>query len=253
MCLILFAYQSHSRYPLIVAANRDEEYQRPALASHWWQENPDLLAGKDLSQGGTWLGVTRQGRFAALTNVREATAKAKTVRSRGELPLAYLDQAPSPLDFSRQLLHTADTYRGYNLLFGGPDSLYYFSNRSAGLEAIPPGVHGLSNAALNTPWPKVRQGVARLRRVIQAADPPPEEIFRILESRDIADDDQLPDTGVGIDLERLLAPAFIQSSAYGTRSSQVLLFGRDQRVTLHEKQRAPQRSPLITHQFELTP
>lgn len=251
MCLILFAYQSHTQYPLIVAANRDEYYRRPALASHWWSTHPELLAGKDLSQGGTWLGITRQGQFAALTNVREATIQGKTYRSRGEIPLSYLGESPSPTSFTQQLSETAGHYRGYNLLFGGLDKLCYFSNRTTCLQEIPPGVHGLSNATLNTPWPKVSNGVAQLHQAIREPEPNVETIFGILESRAIAEDDQLPDTGIGIELERMLAPAFIQSPEYGTRSSLVLTIDKDNQVTFHEKQRAPVRSPLITHRFKI--
>jgi len=253
MCLILFAYQSHSQYPLIVAANRDEYYRRPALAGHWWPTHPDLLAGKDLGQGGTWMGITRRGRFAALTNVRETGIQGKAFRSRGEIPLNYLEETSSLKHFARQLSHTANLYRGYNLLFGGLDNLCYFSNRTNGLQEISPGVHGLSNATLNTPWPKVSRGIARLREALLEPEPGIETIFSILESRDIAGDDELPDTGVGIELERLLAPAFIESPEYGTRCSQVLTIDKDNKVTLHEKQRAPIRGPLITHRFKITP
>ena len=252
MCLILFAYQYHAQYPLIVAANRDEYYQRPTLACHWWPEHPDLLAGKDALAGGTWMGVTRQGRFAAITNVRDNGNKASHNSSRGHLPIKFLTSHSTTDKFHPHLVSTAKGYQGYNLLYGRPDNLWYFSNRNNVPQPVSPGLHGLSNATLDTPWPKVSAGTNRLRTILAEEQPDIDAIFTMLESREIADDNELPDTGVGMEFERVLAPAFIESADYGTRSSQVMLIDHQGLVSLHEQQRAPLRSPLQSFRFRLT-
>ncbi len=252
MCLILFAYHYHPRYPLIVAANRDEYYRRPTQSCHWWQERSNLLAGKDLMAEGTWMGITRQGRFAAITNVRDTRQRSSPKYSRGKLPLSYLTESIGPQQFYSQLITSATDYQGYNLLFGSADELCYFSNRSAHLSPIEPGLHGLSNASLNTPWPKITTGLAKLQQILTTEEPDVNAIFRLLETRIIANDSELPDTGVGIERERLLAPVFIESADYGTRSSQILLIDKNKNVRLYEKERAPIKGPVKSFNFHIS-
>lgn len=222
MCLIAVAWQAHADYPLIVLANRDEFYARPAAPARFWEEAPGVLAGRDLSAGGTWLGMTRQGRFAALTNVREP-GMPKGERSRGLLVSTYLLGDTAPQAYATQMAAEGAAYSGFNLLVGDADSLWWVSNRGEGPQRLGPGVHGLSNHLLNTPWPKVE--LARRGLQAQLPSPDPEALFALLADERRAADADLPQTGVGLDMERLLSAPFIRSSLYGTRSSTVLLAG----------------------------
>ncbi len=251
MCLILFAYNVHPEYPLILAANRDEYYQRPTQAFHWWPDAPSMLAGKDLLGGGTWMGITRQGHFAALTNVREGTSGAGEFLSRGLLPLTFLQDIRTHATFHKELQDTGSKYRGYNLLFGTIRHLQYFSNRGAGPIDVAPGVYGLSNARLNTPWPKVVAGKKMLADQLNRTELSVENIFRILASTKIAADQRLPDTGISIELERQLSAICITGENYGTRSSTVLLVNRRYEATVYEKERAPLRGSLQEHSFRI--
>ena len=251
MCLILFAYKAHPRYPLVVAANRDEAFSRPTQPVHWWSDRPALLAGKDLEGGGTWLGITRSGDFAALTNVRSGTPSAGKFSSRGELPLLFLDQQLSTLRFVSRLQESRTAYRGYNLLFGHYTQLQHYSNATDTVTPLQAGIHGLSNATLDTPWPKVAKGKKRLAEALRHPEPDPTELLTILEDRDIAPDQQLPATGISLELERQLSPAFIHTPNYGTRSSCLLLIDQDGQVSLLEKERAPREGSLLKHQFRI--
>lgn len=252
MCLILFAYQLHPNYPLVLAANRDEFYQRPTEPVHWWLETPDLLAGKDLQAGGTWMGLTRSGRFAAITNVREPGRKTEQAKSRGLLPLDFLQGDVSASDFSAQLEQSRDQYNGYNLLFGEIGDLHYFSNRHS-QQSLQPGLYGLSNARLDTGWPKVERGKEMLRQKLAQQKLSTDELQQILATTDIAPDDQLPDTGISLEWERLLSAICIQGENYGTRSSTVLLVDKQGHVCFHEKQIAPHNSSESRIKFKLDP
>ncbi len=241
MCLILFAYKAHPRYSLIVAANRDEFYNRPTRRLDFWPEAPRLLAGQDLEQGGTWLGSTRTGRFAAVTNVREGFSQGHTrLLSRGRLPLDYLLGDQPALDYLAALEPQAHLYAGYNLLLGDLDGLYYGSNRNQQQpQPLSPGVYGLSNATLDSPWPKVAQGTQALQQLINSDNISAEALFRLLQQRDIPADDQLPDTGIGLEWERRLGARFIESNAYGTRSSLIMLGEHDGSYQIHEQSYTP--------------
>lgn len=242
MCLILFAYHSHPDYPLILLANRDEFYHRPTRPVEWWPESPDLLAGKDLQAGGTWLGMTRNGRFAAVTNVREPLQPQGTKRSRGQLPLNYCQTETSSAQFGRQLQQTGSAYPGYNLLFGQYDQLEYFSNRRQRPEPISPGLHGLSNAELDTPWPKVVTGKQRLAALLEQANPDSSRLLKILSTTDVVKDESLPNTGVPLDWERRLSAIRITGPDYGTRVSTLLMVDKQGRVDFIEQDIAPKAS-----------
>ena len=163
MCLLIFAHQLSADYPLMVAANRDEFYARPTAPAAFWPEYPGLLAGRDLEQGGTWMGVTREGRFAAVTNYRDPDVAMPAPRSRGELPLDYLAGSTTPASYLAELAKRGGEYAGFNLLVGDRDSLWYFANSGGQApRALSPGLYGLSNARLDTPWPKVERGKAML-------------------------------------------------------------------------------------------
>ena len=236
MCLILIAFQVHPDYPLIVAANRDEYFERPTRPAGFWPEAPLLLAGQDLTAGGSWLGITREGRFAALTNVRDGRRpEIPDATSRGHLVTDFLNKRQTPEDYLQQL--NGARYNGFNLLCGDAKELYYGSNRIAHLTAIEPGIHGLSNGALNTPWPKLLAGKNALEDCLERRQTlAVEDLLPLLNHRERAPDPQLPDTGVDLDWERSLSSRFIEAPAYhyGTRSSTVVLFDNDAQIQFTE-------------------
>ncbi|HEU4557352.1 MAG TPA: NRDE family protein [Longimicrobium sp.] len=236
MCLVLLAWEKHPRYRLIVAANRDEFYARPTAPADWWANAPRVLAGRDLQEGGTWMGVTRDGRFAAVTNVREPQAYRVGAPSRGHLVGNFLLSRVPSLAYVAGLMPTAPIFNGFNLLVFDGTTLAWFSNRQPGMRTLPPGVYGVSNAFLDTPWPKVVLGKDDLRQAIEAPEDELEErLFTSLARRDPAPDAELPRTGVGDERERALSSAFIATPDYGTRASTVLLIARDGEVTLTER------------------
>jgi len=224
MCLIVFAYRAHPDWRLVVAANRDEFYRRPTAPAGFWPDCPAVLAGRDLEHMGTWLGVTGAGRFAALTNYRDPAANRPDAKSRGELVKNYLCGSLPPAAYLEEIRRAAGDYNGFNLIVGDAAGLYYYSNLSGEATAVPPGVHGLSNHLLDTPWPKVVKAKTGLAACL--ADPEgvrPAALFALLGDRTPAPDAELPDTGVGEAWERLLSPVYIVSPDYGTRSSTVVL------------------------------
>lgn len=224
MCLALFAFHTHPRFPLVVAANRDEFYERPTAAAGFWKESPALLAGRDLREGGTWMGVTRSGRFAAVTNYRDPRELRETRKSRGLLVKEYLEGGDPPLRYLGRVSHTGAAYNGFNLVAGNLREMAYYSNREGSARALGPGVYGLSNHLLDTPWPKVERSKAALFDMLSHDKPGLiEGLFRVLADGYRPEDAKLPDTGVGLEWERLLSSAFIKSPAYGTRSSTVFL------------------------------
>jgi uncharacterized protein with NRDE domain len=242
MCLIAFALDAHPAYRLVVAANRDEFYARPTAPAAWWADAPDVLAGRDLREGGTWMGVTRAGRFAAVTNYRDPGLFQKPdAPSRGALVADFLRGSADAESYAHDLARRAAEYNGFNLLVGDDDGLYYVSNRTEGVRRLEPGVYGLSNALLDTPWPKVVRAKAAMKDALAAAegDAFDAPLWEVLADRVIAADDALPDTGVGAERERLLSPPFIRTDVYGTRASSVLTIARDGEVRLVERSVVP--------------
>jgi uncharacterized protein with NRDE domain len=240
MCLILFAWQTHPRYSLVVAANRDEFHQRPSAAAHFWPDEPEILAGRDLQAGGTWLGVTRSGRFAAITNYREPAAPELPLeRSRGHLVRDYLAGEKEPLDHARELAGKRFSYRGYNLLLGSPGALVYVSNRYEDVTGVAAGVHGLSNHLLDTDWPKVHSGRERLRRLLETEHFDADGLFDLLTDRSMTPGEMPDELASGLAPEQLMKHYFILSPVYGTRCSTVLLLGRDGSLQFHERQFNP--------------
>jgi uncharacterized protein with NRDE domain len=223
MCLLIFAHRTHSRYPLVLAANRDEFHTRPTAASAFWPEHPWLLAGRDLAQGGTWMGLTRDGRFAAITNYRDPARTAPAPRSRGELPLNYLTGDRGPESFLLDLLPRAQEYAGFNLLLGTIDNLWYLTNSLPQGSCIPqrlaPGLYGLSNARLDTPWPKVVLGKDRLRALLLQGEIDHAALAEVVGDRQLADPQELQRQGLDQGMDPILSAQFITTGAYGTRSS----------------------------------
>lgn len=221
MCLIVFAWRQHAAFDLIVGANRDEFHARPAAAADYWADAPWVLAGRDLLGGGTWMGVTAAGRFAAVTNYRDPSRQRADARSRGELTAAYLRAEETPARYAEQAWTLRHAYNGFNLLLGDLDALWYVGSHGSGPRQLATGVYGLSNHMLDTPWPKVERSKARFERALAQADPEA-EVFGLLGDKSPAADGELPDTGVGSSWERALSAPFIATHGYGTRASTFL-------------------------------
>lgn len=234
MCILFVAVNQHKDYPLIIAANRDEFFNRPTAESHFWDEQSQILAGKDLQAGGTWMGINNDGFIASLTNIRDPQKIMPDAVSRGELVSHYL-QKPAP-DYAQHLAKYRKNYNGYNLLFGPWHSLSVYNNHLDQLQGLTDGYYGLSNASLNSPWPKINKGVNKLQDYCQDGhEVEPDILFKLLMDSTQADDKCLPKTGVPIDWERRLSSIFILGEEYGTRSSTVLKIDNQQNVQWHER------------------
>ncbi len=241
MCTLLFAWRVDAERPLIVAANRDEFYERKAAPAHAWADAPQVFAGRDLQAGGTWLGVTREGRFAALTNVREPGVPTPAgAASRGGLVADFLRGDQTPADYMTGV--AAQDYAGFNLVVADRGALWYLSNRSGPPRALAPGVYGLANAGLDTPWPKVTRGRSGLAALVATGTVTTAALLGLLADTRPAADAELPDTGVGLMMERLLSPLFIASPAYGTCCSSAVVIHRDGAVEFCERTSNPRVS-----------
>lgn len=223
MCLLFYCQDVHKEYPFILLANRDEFYERPTRSAGFWPGDPEVLGGRDRRRGGTWLGITRSGRWAALTNFREPP-QGEFDRSRGDILRDYLTGDSGARDFAVKLQGIESEFDGFNLLFGDRHESLWLSNRGESLRTLGPGIYGLSNHLLETPWPKVRNGKRRLRAQLQNV-PVKDRLFEPLTDRTVYDN-ELPDTGLGPELERMLSSAFIASDRYGTRSSTLVMVNR---------------------------
>ena len=236
MCLILFAYQQHPDYKLILAANRDEFRERPTAKANFWEDEPQILAGRDLEQLGTWLGISKTGRFTAVTNFREAHENIiPNAPSRGDLTADFLKTNVTPATYLHGLHQDNRTFNGYNLLVGDVDDLYHYSNREEHLNHLSSGVYGLSNHLLDTPWPKVKLGKQLLTEEIRKEQIEVDRLFELLKNTTQPPDAKLPETGVGLTMERVLGPMFIDTPKYGTYCSTVVLWGKDNQVDFYEK------------------
>lgn len=258
MCLIAFAWRAHPDFPLVVAGNRDEFFARPTAAADWWADR-DLLAGRDLKAGGTWMGVGRKGRFAALTNYRDPQNQRGDAPSRGALVGDFVDDEGPPGAVLDRIAADAHRYNGFNLLAG------QWSGDAAGLwivtgpatsrpTAVETGVHALSNARLDTQWPKVNRAADGLRAALAAAgsaDGLANDLFALLDDRTIAADDDLPHTGVARDTERALSASFIRMPGYGTRATTVLIVARDGDATFIERRCEPD-APVAERRFAVS-
>ncbi len=239
MCLIVFAFDCHPRYRLVLAANRDEYYDRPTATAAVWPENEDVIAGRDLLSGGTWLGLNMSGRLAALTNYRDPSRHLLKARSRGELVSDFLLGTLSPESYLAEINKKSGLYNGFSLLVGDSLSLWYYSNVEKSPRRVNPGLHGLSNHLLDTPWPKVERAKESLAAVLAESYIEPARLFDLLADKTPAPDEKLPQTGVGLTWERILSPVFVRSPAYGTRSSTVLLIDRAGRASFTERTFTP--------------
>lgn len=252
MCLIFIALKDHSRYKLIVAANRDEFYNRRTAPASFWKDYPIVLGGRDLEASGTWLGMTKGGRICMVTNFRDLRNVNPHAPSRGKLVTDFLlDNIPAEA-YLQKVETQAKKYNGFSLIAGTVDSLHYLSNYREGLILLNSGLFGLSNHLLETPWPKVEKGKKEIQMILKSQVIQPEDMFKVLSDEHISEDDKLPDTGVGLDLERTLSPAFIRSPGYGTRSSTLILVDYENHVYFHERVFDPVTSRVSDQVFEYT-
>ncbi len=240
MCLISMQLSQHTLYKLVLVANRDEQYDRPSLPAHFWPDHPDLLAGKDLSEHGTWLGITKQGRIAAVTNSYLTTTQESDKKmSRGNLVMDYLTGGTGPEDYLNQVRQQRTDYNGFNLIVGSRDSLHHYNNILNEISFIPTGNHAVSNATLDTPWPKVTRTKAAMAELASSSPLDEEAIFRIMADRTPPPDDQLPDLPLDLPILRAVSANFIQTERYGTRSTTLILIDHSDQVTFVERSYLP--------------
>ena len=235
MCLILFSLNNHPTYKMVVAANRDEFYNRRTAAADYWEDHPEILGGRDLEAGGTWMAMTRKGRISLITNYRDPKNIDPQAPSRGHLVSDYLTGTQSPDEYLAGLSARSKAYNGFNLIVGTPDELWYYSNYKEGVHKISHGLHGLSNHLLETPWPKVERGKQKMKALLDQPLIKPTELFDVLFDDVLASDAQLPDTGIGTDRERVLSSMFIKSPGYGTRCSTVVLIDNQNQAHFSER------------------
>jgi len=252
MCLIVFALDNTGPYKLVLAANRDEYFTRPTAAAGFWDDSPTILAGRDLEAGGTWLGVTRSGKIAAITNFRDPGWQVRSPRSRGKLVADYLRGEQSAADFMASLHSTSNRYEGFNLIFGDLQGLHYFSNHGPLSARISAGIHGLSNHLLDSPWPKVSAAKKKLADLLAAGQSDPEACFAAMADHEHYADHLLPDTGIGLERERQLSPLFITGETYGTRSTTLVFIDQTNTIsfrerTFHHRQTASSTREFIIH------
>ncbi len=235
MCLIFLAVNQHPRYKLIVAGNRDEFYARRTAAAHFWEDHPGLLAGRDLEAMGTWLGMNRAGKISMLTNFRDLSNIKAAAPSRGKLVSDFLINDESPESYIRTVAAQGASYNGFNLINGTAHDLWYYSNYGAGPVRLQNGLYGISNHLLDTPWPKIVRGKEKMKAVLTEPHPDPEEMFRILYDEEVAQDQDLPHTGLTIDRERALSAMFIKTNGYGSRCTTVIMIDHDDDVVFKER------------------
>lgn len=245
MCLIVFAWKLIPATPLVAASNRDEYYDRPAAAALWWESSPQVFAGRDLRSGGTWMGIANSSqdqpagvKFAAITNIRAPSETRADAQSRGELVANYLSGQLSAQDYIASIRPQAGNYNGFNLLVADQHDMIWFSNRhqedARNGAPLAPGIYGISNAALDTPWPKVVKTKAEFASLI-CQQAPQQAYFEMLSNTTQAPDCRLPDTGISFEMERLLSSACIESPTYGTRVSSLVKIHADQPAEFIEK------------------
>lgn len=252
MCLIFIGLKNHSKYKLIVAANRDEFYDRRTVPAAYWEDHPEILAGRDLEAKGTWLGVTKSGRVCMVTNFRDPKNIHAQAPSRGKLVTDFLLGSSSGEKYLTKVEPHAKKYNGFSLIAGTVDELYYFSNYKDGITLLNPGLFGLSNHLLETPWPKVEKGKSRIQELLKSPSIHKEDLFAVLSDEAISEDAHLPDTGVGLERERFLSATFIKSPGYGTRSSTVIMVDYDNHVSFHERVFDPADSGFSYQDYQYT-
>ncbi len=232
MCLIFVAINYHPVYKLVVAANRDEFYNRKTAAANYWPDHPNVLGGRDLQAGGTWMGMNKSGKISMLTNYRDPKNIRADAPSRGFLVSKYLENNEAPEEYLKSI--EPAQYNGFNLIMGDVNDLWYLSNYKDGITKLTNGLYGLSNHLLDTPWPKVVKGKKKLVPILGKSDITAEELMEFLYDDEVATD-KLPDTGIGLERERALSSMFIKTSGYGSRCSTVVLVDKQDHVKFSER------------------
>ena len=236
MCLILLSYKQFDDFPLIVAANRDEYFERPSQVAHFWNDNPHILGGRDLKHSGSWIGISRNGRFAAVANFREPPKRIAGATSRGTLVSKYLMTDIKAEDYLKDLLDRLEQFDGFNLLVGDRDALYFLGSIEKQIRILDPGVYGISNGIFDSPWPKVIEGKDKLVKMMNISGQPDEaSLFKLLADDTIPSDGELPDTGVGLEWERKLGSIFVKADPFGTRCSTLLSIDLSGQVKFSER------------------
>ena len=253
MCLIGFNWKNHPKYKLILIANRDEFYQRKTAVAHYWDDFPEILAGRDLEAGGTWMGVHQTGRFTALTNYRDLQNLKSNAPSRGDLTADFLKKDQNPESYLQQIAPKADDYNGFNLLVGNLEELYYFSNYENKIRKLEPGIYGLSNHLLDTPWYKVKKIKEKLSNEIKNESIHKERLLSTLHDIEKPAPSQVQQTGLSIEQETMLSSVFIESNNYGTHASSIMLLDYDNKLSFLERRYHNQAHPGEVHEqiFEL--
>jgi uncharacterized protein with NRDE domain len=255
MCLIVFSYKKYDDYPFVLATNRDESYFRPTEAAHVWKTSPKILAGKDLKEGGTWLGLSENGRFAALTNHRQMSDIKEDTISRGIIVKDFLLSEGNPREYLAELQRNGDKFNGFNLIAGTFDDLYYMSNKKEGIFEVQPGNHALSNAFLNTPWPKTEQSLNAFEKILEPKGAPDKEkLFNMLLNDKRYPIEMLPDTGLSKEAEKAVSSVFIETENYGTRSSTLVIVDKGKKVHFAERTYdagSKQTDQIVRKTFEL--
>lgn len=253
MCLFLCAHKSHPKYPLIIAANRDEFHARPSSEAQYWNDQPSILAGKDLQAGGTWLGITKSGRIAAVTNYHEKRLQPLPPQSRGALVSDFLRSDRSPEDFAEHLIRDGRDYQGFTLVFGTVDTIFHYSNRSNKHEQISTGIHGLSNHLFNDNSWKVRKGAAFLKDLLSRPDNiSPEDLFTLLSNRTRAPRAESSAHDYETEKEGLYSSIFITGKEFGTRCSTAIIIDSRGNVRFSEKTFSPEGSAAKTVEYEFS-
>ncbi|MGE0771260.1 MAG: NRDE family protein [Cyclobacteriaceae bacterium] len=235
MCLIFLSVNNHPKYKVVIAANRDEFYQRKTAPASFWQDQPDILAGRDLEAGGTWMGISRSGRISLVTNYRDPKNIDPKAPSRGHLVSDFLSGTDAPDSYLKNLIEKAHQYNGFNLIVGEMDNLRYYSNYDSKIRKLQGGIYGLSNHLLDTPWPKVEKGKKKFAELIQSPALEASQLLDMMYDEERASDNYLPDTGIGLERERALSSMFIKTPNYGSRSSTVLLVDRRGQMEFTER------------------
>lgn len=252
MCLIVFAWDTHPKYQLVLAANRDEFYERPTASAGYWEDHPQILGGRDLKAGGSWMTVSQQGMFAAVTNYRDLANIKENAVSRGALPTGFLMEEKSPVQYLNDLQQKADQYNGFNLLVADQKHMGHYSNYEGHVNMLKPGIYGLSNALLDTPWPKVASAKTKFEQLISNSFHA-EELIAMMADTSVAEDDALPDTGVSKDMEKSLSAMCIRMEGYGTCCTTVITIDRAGVVDFTEKSYpvGNRKEETVNYQFEI--
>jgi uncharacterized protein with NRDE domain len=255
MCILFFAINQHPKYPVIICANRDEFHARPTQSMHWWPNDDllqtEVLAGKDLQAGGTWLGLNKKGRFSALTNFRQPDLFDKNKQSRGELVLQAL--ASNDNEIAQQLIQSSGSYNGFNLVFGQLNNLMCFDNVSQKKQVLASGFHSLCNGALDDVWPKMALGQTKLANEIKDQALDIEQLFTLMKSKQQAETEQLPKTGVPLSWEQLLSSIFIVSPEYGTRTTNIITLDDEGKVCIYDQSHNEEGECIQKQTFSIEP